>query len=71
MSTPTPTGPTPTPPGGELLPLISLAVEHVFDTLGRQPVFAPTILAVTADGQRGMWEHPDPVSYTHLRAHET
>ena len=59
MSTPTPTGPTPTPPGGELLPLISLAVEHVFDTLGRQPVFAPTILAVAADGQRGMWEHPD------------
>ena len=62
MSTPTPTGPTPTPPGGELLPLISLAVEHVFNTLGRQPVFAPTILAVTADGQRGMWA----VSYTHL-----
>ena len=59
MSTPTPTGPTPTPPGGELLPLISLAVEHVFDTLGRQSVFAPTILAVAADGQRGMWEHPD------------
>ena len=59
MSAPTPSEPTPTPPGNELLPLISLAVEHVFDTLGRQPVFAPTILAVAADGRRGMWEHPD------------
>lgn len=58
VSTENPSSATPTPPTHELLPLITLAVEHVFDTLSRQPVFHPTILAVTADGQRGMWEHP-------------
>lgn len=59
MSTENPSSATPTPPRAELLPLITLGVEHVFDTLSRRPVFHPTILAVTADGQRGMWEHPD------------
>lgn len=59
MSTSNPSDATPTPPTRDLLPLITLSVEHVFDTLGRRPVFHPTILAVTADGQRGMWEHPD------------
>lgn len=48
-----------TPPTHEILPLVSLAVDHVFDTLTRQAVFDPTILAVTADGARGMWTLPD------------
>ena len=52
MSTPTPTGPTPTPPGGELLPLISLAVEHVFDTLGRQSVFALSLIHISEPTRR-------------------
>ncbi|MEW1965699.1 hypothetical protein AB0302_09950 [Micrococcus sp. NPDC078436] len=49
----------PTPPSAAMLPLITLGVEHVFDTLSSQPVFHPTILAVTAEGMQGMWTHPD------------
>ncbi|MDY6055800.1 hypothetical protein [Micrococcus sp.] len=49
----------PAPPSHEMLPLITLAVEHVFDTLTREPAFTPTLLAVTADDQRGMWPIPE------------
>lgn len=54
-----PDAPQPTPPSAAMLPLIGLGVEHVFDTLASQPVFHPTVLAITAEGQRGMWTLPD------------
>lgn len=50
-----------TPPTHEILPLVTLAVEHVFDTLTRQPVFEPTVLAVTHEGRQGMWTLPELV----------
>lgn len=44
-----------------ILPLIGLAVEHVFDVLGREGEFTPTILATAEDGTQGMWAIDDLV----------
>lgn len=42
-----------------MAPLIDLAVEHGLDLLGRGQDLQPTVLAVTAQGMRGMWTEPD------------
>lgn len=42
-----------------MAPLIDLAVEHGLDLLGRGLDLQPTVLAVTAEGMRGMWTEPD------------
>lgn len=43
----------------EMVPLIGLAVEHGLDLLGRGKDLDPTVLAITADGMRGMWTDPN------------
>ncbi|MDO5633701.1 MAG: hypothetical protein Q4G34_02330 [Micrococcus sp.] len=43
----------------EMVPLIGLAVEHGLDLLSQGENLLPTILAVTDDGQQGMWTLPD------------
>ena len=43
----------------KMAPLIDLAVSHGLDLLGRGEDLQPTVLAVTADGMRGMWTEPE------------
>lgn len=43
----------------EMVPLIGLAVEHGLDLLGQGQDLPPTVLAITADGMRGMWTEPN------------
>lgn len=45
----------------EMVPLIGLAVEHGLDLMGRGEELEPTVLAITADGMRGMWTDPEMV----------
>ncbi len=46
-------------PSDEMVPLIGLAVEHRLDLMGRGEDLEPTVLAITADGMRGMWTSPE------------
>lgn len=46
-------------PSDEMVPLIGLAVEHGLDLMGRGEDLEPTVLAMTADGMRGMWTSPE------------
>lgn len=41
-----------------MVPLVGLAVEHGLDLMGRGEDLEPTVLAITADGMRGMWTDP-------------
>lgn len=43
----------------EMVPLVGLAVEHGLDLMGQGKDLEPTVLAITADGMRGMWTDPE------------